>query len=95
MNDITLTDNQDLKIIGGDFAFSESTLQHQQHILQAHKGEYKAFPALGVNLSEALLSENPEKVLSEIKRNFKYDGMQVRSVEFTDRGTLTVDAAYT
>jgi len=94
MEDFKLDENNDLKIINGDFVIAESTLQHQEHILIAHKGEYKKHPEIGVGISDALLDENPRRVLTQIRRNYEYDGMKVNNIGMTPEQKITVDAFY-
>ena len=92
MRDLLLTD--DLQIKNGDFAIGESDHQHTQHILIANKGEYKNFPALGVGIERMLNTEEPMEFLIDAKKNLEYDGMKVKNISFTEKGTLLVDAKY-
>lgn len=95
MDDFLLDINGDLQISNGDFLIAEATVQHQQHILITEKGEYKQHPEIGVGIAGAILDENPKQLLSQIRRNFEYDGMQVKTLEITAKGNITVDAPYT
>ena len=94
MNDIQLNTGGDLEIKDGDFAIGDATLRHQEHIIIANKGEFKESPEIGVGIIDALNSENPKQVLSDIKRNFEYDGMDVKTLRFTSEGKIDVDAEY-
>lgn len=42
--DILLDENFELQFADGDFAFGESTYEHQKTLLLADKGEIKLFP---------------------------------------------------
>lgn len=95
MNDLLLDTTDDLQIRNGDFVIGDATLQHQRHILIAQKGEYKAHPEIGVGIENALQDENPRQLLTQIRRNFEYDGMTVNTLEINDDNTIRVDAPYT
>ncbi len=94
MKDIQLDFKGDLDFKQGDFFIDEATLRHQEHIIIANKGEFKESPEVGVGIVEALNSETPKEVLSEIKRNFMYDGMEVKTLGLTSEGKIEVDAEY-
>lgn len=94
MQDIYLDSNNDLSLKNGDFVIEASTLQHQNHIVLAQKGEYKQYPEIGVGILTELLNENPRELLNQIRRNFEYDGMQVTSLKITTNGNIAVDAVY-
>ncbi|MDB0601082.1 oxidase [Tenacibaculum maritimum] len=94
MDDFKLGKDGDLTIINGDFAISDATLQHQRHILIAQKGEYKEHPEIGVGIANALNDENPRQLLTQIRRNFEYDGMQVSALEIKPDGSISIDAPY-
>lgn len=94
MNDLLLDEAGDLQISEGDFVIGDATLQHQRHIIVAQKGEYKEHPEIGVGIDNALLDENPKTLLTQIRRNFEYDGMQVNTIQINNDGSITVDAPY-
>lgn len=94
MIDYKLTHDGDLAIENGDFPLVDATENHQQHIMIAEKGEYKQYPEIGVGINSFINDENPRKILTDIKRNFKYDGMNVKKVTFTPNGNISVDASY-
>ncbi|MBB4117869.1 hypothetical protein GGR32_000141 [Mesonia hippocampi] len=92
--DILIDDTGDLKIENGDFGTGNPTIQNQRLILISHKGEFKEAPELGVGISNELLNENPKKLLREIKRNFEYDGMKVKTLQIGTNDNLIIDATY-
>jgi len=94
MTDFLLDDKNDLTIENGDFVIGDATLQHQNHILLAQKGEFKNAPEIGVGVLTELNNENPRALLSQIRRNFEYDGMKVKSLKVSENGNLLVDAKY-
>lgn len=94
MQDILLDDSNDLIIENGDFTIGDATLQHQNHILIAQKGEYKLTPEVGAGVLDEVNNENPRELLSEIRRQFEYDGMKVNSLKIAANGNLLIDALY-
>ena len=92
--DILIDDAGDLKFENGDFGLGDPTIQNQRLILVSHKGEFKEVPELGVGISNELLNENPKKLLREIKRNFEYDGMKVKTLQIGTNDNLIIDATY-
>ncbi len=94
MQDLILNDNGDLKIEDGDFVVGHSDEQHQQHILLANKGEYKAIPEIGVGIVQMLNDEQYTDILIEAKRNLEYDGMKIRNIAYKEDGKLNIDGKY-
>lgn len=85
---------EDLLIKNGDFLLDRSDDWHAQHIIKAHKSEYKEAPELGVGIEGMLNSENSLHFLIETKKNLEYDGMKVNDIHFSDEGKLIIDGAY-
>lgn len=94
MDDFLLDENNDLIIKNGDLAIGNATLQHQNHIILAQKGEFKNAPEIGVGILTQLNNENPRELLSEIRKNFEYDGMRVNTLKVATNGNLLIDAEY-
>lgn len=92
MKDFLIDD--DLKFINGDLVIGESDNQHQKHILQAFKGEYKKTPEIGVGIEQMLNEDSFISIMIEIKKNLEYDGMKINDVVFTKDGQLTIDGKY-
>ena len=55
--DILLDDNNDLKIINGDFDFGDSEMQEVGQILQSTQCEWKMTPTLGPNMYRFIKSK--------------------------------------
>ncbi|WP_372747045.1 oxidase [Lutibacter sp.] len=94
MQDILVDDSGNLRIENGDFVIGSSTLQHQNHIIIAEKGEYKETPEIGVGVLTELLNENTRELLTKIRRNFEYDGMTVNKLNIATNGNILIDAEY-
>lgn len=94
MNDILLTENDDLRIENGDFVIGYADNQHQKHILIATKGEYKEFPELGVGISKMLSDDDFTNMLIEAKKNLQYDGMDIENISFNEKGKLIIEGRY-
>lgn len=94
MTDFLLDETNDMSLNNGDFALGDASLQHQNHILMAQKGEYKESPEIGVGILTELLNENPRELLTQIRKNFEYDGMKVKTLKFASNGNIVIDASY-
>lgn len=94
MTDIQIV-KSDLHITpDGDMTLGVSDLVHQQHLLMAAKGQYKAFPEVGIDLAQLLNSENVTEALIEAKKQLIYDGMSVNSVYINSNNRLIIDGDY-
>jgi len=90
--DIMLDADGDLKT-EGDFEIGESTLQHQQDIIETNAGEWKEFPLCGVGIGNYLHAERPEQELQkEIGTQLLSDKMSVKKiqVQFDKNGQLQI-----
>ena len=94
MNDVLVDNANEIIIKNGDFAIGDASLQHQNHIILAEKGEYKERPEIGVGILSSLNDENPRELLSKVRRNFEYDGMTVKKLQVAQNGNIIIDAAY-
>jgi hypothetical protein len=94
MMDIALDADQDLKIIGGDFAVEESTNAHQRALLLSTKGDYKQNPTVGVGLVTFIDDEGANNVMRAVALEFVRDGMDAKNMKVDDRGitdsTITI-----
>jgi hypothetical protein len=93
MTDIILDDSMDLKIVNGDFVTGYSDEQQQNLLLLCNKGSFKEMPNVCVGIENYLESEEPVKLIAEIKRQFAGDGMTIKNIEITS-GKLLIDAGY-
>ena len=92
MKDILLEEG-DLLFDRHDLVVGESTLQHQQLLLITHPGEWKLSPLVGVGLADWLNDERNGDLVTEVRRQFKSDGMTVNAISYAD-GKLKIDAEY-
>ncbi|QSS96582.1 hypothetical protein [Psychroflexus sp. ALD_RP9] len=67
-NDILLDEANELKIQNGDFVIGVADLQHVNHIIEAHPGEYKEFPQVGFGVRSYLKSNTTK---TAFKRNLR------------------------
>jgi hypothetical protein len=93
MQDLLLNDNGDLIVVNGDLSMGESTLQHQRLLLVTTKGDWRESPLAGVGTAAYLKDESAGELLSEIKKEFEKDGMQVSKVNLVDENII-VNAIY-
>lgn len=92
MKDVLLEDS-DLSMTRQDLVVGESTNQHQQLLLVTTPGEWKNSPLAGVGLTGWLNDERTGNLVTEVRRQFKSDGMEVRNISY-EQGRLKIDAAY-
>ncbi len=91
--DILLDETGDLAIINGDFAFGESTIQHQTLLLSSQKGEWKEFPKTGIGIENYLNDDTTNDMMNEISDQFEKDGMKVSQVNIVN-DKLQIEASY-
>lgn len=86
--------NNDLYIVGGDFAIAESDQQHVSDTLAAFPGWWKQYPPDGVGMLQYLGSTGQEQTIERsIKIQLTSDGYKTTDAGITiDRnGQLTVN----
>lgn len=94
MIDVLLGQDGDLEFENGDFKTGFSDNQHQEHILRAHKGEYKENPEVGVGVADMLNDDAYDEMMIEMKKQLQYDGMRIRNIRFQEDGKLIIDGKY-
>jgi len=93
-NDILIDESFDIGLKNGDFEVGESTYQHQQILILADKGQFKASPLTGVGARRYLETSKPDDLAREIRQEFMKDGMTVRTIEILKDLQINVDAIY-
>lgn len=92
--DILLSSGFDLQYnANGEIIRGESTEQHQQLLVLCAKGEFKESPATCIGAYGYLKDNDVAGFLGEVKKEFERDGMEVKSLDFTE-GILKINAAY-
>ena len=94
MKDILIDNNNDLRLLAGDFEVGYSDNQQQKAILSTEKGEWKEHPEVGVGIAQMLADDLYTEVLIEIKKQLEYDGMQINDVALKEGGKLLIDGQY-
>lgn len=82
-------------LIISDFIIGDITVQNQQLILLAEKGEIKEDPKLGVALTSFIDDDDTSELLREIRLNLTADGQKVEFCGFNSDGKLKLIAGYT
>lgn len=84
--DILLDNTGDLDFHNGDFDIGQSDQQHIEHIVEAQKGEYKAFPLVGFGVINYL--KKSTRIKSDFKRDLKmqleYDNYQNPNIDISE-----------
>lgn len=94
MKDIILDTTHDIRLTQGDLTVGTSELQHQEHIILASKGEYKARPEVGVGIVQMIADDRYTELLIDIKKQLEYDGMRIDDVALRQGGKLFVEGKY-
>lgn len=81
-----LLNADDLDFHNGDFDTGQSDQQHIEHIVEAQKGEYKAFPLVGFGVINYL--KKSTRIKSDFKRDLKmqleYDNYQNPNIDLSE-----------
>ena len=93
VQDLKLTDEQDVAIENGDFKIVESDQDHILVILRSYLGAFKQFPMVGLGIDYYLASSTEQNV---IKRNMTVqlvnDGYRVNKITVRGGDQYFVDA---
>jgi len=92
LQDGTTTD--DITIINGDLATTESTPEHQRQLLLNDKGDYKENPTNCIGLYTYIDDEGLQALARDVAVAFAQDGMTVSNIQLSPSGNLQVDAQY-
>lgn len=71
----------------------DTTYQNQALILGLRKGEFKEYPTFGVGLEDCLNDNDFVELEREIRKQFKSDGLWVKTVEISHSG-IKIEANY-
>lgn len=88
------TEDGDLLFENGDLVIHDSTLQHQEDILVASKGDYREFPDIGVDIQNWLEDDNSGDLPNAIRQEFEKDGMIIKRLQVLEDGTSDIQASY-
>ena len=88
--DILVDEDNDLRIVSGDFTVGESQVQHIAHIVEANQGAYKQNPLVGVGIRRMLNGTITGIERRTVKLQLLADGIEAKSVEFAD-GKLSIE----
>ena len=86
MKDITVTNQYDLEIAGGDFVTNESTAQHVEMLLLSKQGEWKESPITGCNIQQAQNGTITRTLDRHIRIQLEADGFSAETLQITEKG---------
>jgi hypothetical protein len=96
MNDLALDDNMDLQVFAGDLLIGDGEQQCQQSILIAAKGNFRRWPAIGVNVLSFLKSRftlgDKDTLRQKVKLNLEYDGYTDVAVTINSATDIQINA---
>lgn len=84
--DYAQTDDGDLLFQDGGLVVVESSQQHIEDIISAHKGDFREVPELGVDPNKFINSPlgKSNAILLSIRKELERDGFSVSQVSFED-----------
>lgn len=96
MKDYEVTNENDLKIEGGDFVIGESTPKHQADTLGMPKGGHRLYPWFGVDAPSFLLDDDlgAGALKKEIQKQEELDGRVVESIDVFNNGDVDLKSSY-
>jgi len=82
MQDVVL-ENNDLSFSNGDFAIRDSLLQESKLILVSNIGDWRQWPAIGVDVENNLLDDQPIYKFKQLyTQHLKYDNKKLTKFEY-------------
>lgn len=90
-----LLDLNNSVIFGGDgrIALGDITEQNQRLLLSINKGEIKQAPLKGVGIGNFLEEGNPQRLIAEIRGEFRREGLTIESLRIKD-SNIEISAHY-
>ncbi len=93
VEDFLLDSDQDLQIVDGDILIGASDQQHVEYIMKADRGHFRQYPLIGVGIERNINGPvNVQEIKQRIERQLESDNYNVRKVEVTLAGKISIDA---
>lgn len=96
MKDVLLDDNMDLLIENGDFFVADGEEQHQQILLIASQGSFRASPLTGVNIAKYIKTgftqAQIDQLSQKIRLHLQYDGYTRSFVKINSFDDIQINA---
>ncbi|MCR4558720.1 MAG: hypothetical protein K5685_01415 [Bacteroidales bacterium] len=88
------TETNDLKVKDGHLQIGDTLYQNLAIITEAHQGEFKQFPTLGVGLDQYLGEEGTYNATLKhaIRENAKYDNVKITALQISETGEINIKA---
>lgn len=88
------TETNDLKVQNGHLQIGGTIYQNLAIIIEAHQGEFKQFPTLGVGLDQYLSEEGTTNntLKHSIRENAKMDNVRITALQITETGEINIKA---
>ena len=87
-------ETNDLKVRGGHLQIGGTLYQNLAVITEAHPGEFKQYPVLGVGLDQYLGENGTDKapLKHAIRENAKFDNVKITEMRFSKSGEIYIKA---
>ena len=88
------TETNDLKVKNRHLQIGGTLYQNLAIITEAHQGEFKQFPVLGVGLDQYLGEEGTDNATLKhaIRENAKYDNVKITALQISETGEINIKA---
>ena len=80
--------------ISGGLVVGDSIHQNQAVIIEAHEGEIKERPDMGVGVVSSILENDVTGLKRSIAEQLKKDGQNVRKISIDNDFNIMIDASY-
>ena len=94
--DIILDDEMDLLIENGDFVIADGEEQHQQIVIIASQGSFRASPLTGVNIAKYIKTgftqAQIDQLTQKIRIHLQYDGYARSVVKINSFNDIQINA---
>lgn len=87
-------ETNDLKVKNNHLQIGGTLYQNLAIITEAHQGEFKQFPTLGVGLDQYLGENetNNSALKHAIRENAKYDNVKITALQIAETGEINIKA---
>lgn len=86
MKDILVDENNELKIINGDFSIGDSASQSVEQILISRRGDWKESPQVGCDIQRSKNGVIGRFLERNIRVQLEADGFSVEKLRVTEKG---------
>ena len=92
---IQIDDTGDIVVRNGSLALGDTLVQNECLLIVSHPGEIKEHPSMGAGIADMVGDNGCTEAKRKIRESFKADGLNIVSIEMTDKGEVRrLEASY-